>query len=110
MGKDNLESITLNSIKDNKKFDINAVELLYSLPAKTITLINDEENNIYLAKISKIQNLKDTLSEKNQKDYALKQSTNNKNTILKSYDVLLNKKYNVVINQKTIERVKNFFQ
>tara|TARA_B100001057_G_scaffold194121_1_gene194926 strand:+ start:1721 stop:3139 length:1419 start_codon:yes stop_codon:yes gene_type:complete len=110
MGKDNLESITLNSIKDNKKFDINAVELLYSLPAKTITLINDEENNIYLAKINKIQNLKDTLSEKNQKDYALKQSTNNKNTILKSYDVLLNKKYNVVINQKTIERVKNFFQ
>ena len=30
--------------------------------------------------------------------------------ILKTYDLLLNTKYNVVMNQKTIERVKNFFQ
>ena len=43
-------------------------------------------------------------------EYAVKQNTNNKNSILKSYDLLLNKKYNVVINEKTIERVKNFFK
>ena len=33
-----------------------------------------------------------------------------KNTLLKSYDLFLNNKYNVSLNQKTIERVKNFFQ
>ena len=33
-----------------------------------------------------------------------------RNNILKSYDLLLNDKYNVVLNQNTIERVKNFFQ
>ena len=40
----------------------------------------------------------------------LKQNSKNRNTILRSYDLLLNKKYSVVLNQKTIERVKNFFQ
>ena len=34
----------------------------------------------------------------------------NKNTLLKTYDLFLNNKYDVVLNQKTIERVKNFFQ
>ena len=42
--------------------------------------------------------------------YSLKHNMNNKRSILKSYDILLNDKYNVVLNQKTIERVKNFFQ
>ena len=44
------------------------------------------------------------------KEYIKKQNTNTKNNILKSYDFFLNEKYNVVLNQKTIERVKNFFQ
>ena len=30
--------------------------------------------------------------------------------MLKSYDLFLNDKYDVEINQKTIERVKNYFQ
>ena len=42
--------------------------------------------------------------------YIEKHNTNNRNTLLKSYDLFLNKKYDVVLNQKTIERVKNFFQ
>ena len=44
------------------------------------------------------------------KEYTEKQNTNTRNNILKSYDLLLNDKYNVVLNQRTIERVKNFFQ
>ena len=38
-----------------------------------------------------------------------KENSNNKNSILKSYDLFLNDKYNVVYNQKTIERVKISF-
>ena len=44
------------------------------------------------------------------KEYTEKQNTITRNNILKSYDLLLNDKYNVVLNQNTIERVKNFFQ
>ena len=110
MGKDQISSLTINSIKDNKKFNINAIELLYALPIKSITLINDENGNIYLAQIKSKKDKKFQDEIDNLKEYENKQDTKNKNSILKSYDLLLNKKYNVVLNQKTIERVKNFFQ
>jgi len=110
MGQDKINSLVLNSIKDNKKFEINAVELLYSLPENSFTLINDEIGNIYLAQIENIENQDIDIKNDKFNEYAVKQNTNNKNSILKSYDLLLNKKYNVVLNQKTIERVKNFFQ
>ena len=108
MGNGKIENLTLSSIKDNKKFEINSVELLYSLPVNSFTLINDEEKNIYIANIKSVINQK--LDDLNYKEYQNKQNSNNKNSILKSYDLLLNKKYNVVLNNKTIERVKNFFQ
>ena len=110
MGNNKIETTLINSIKDNNKFDINAVELLYSLPLNSFTLINDENDQIYLAKIRKINNLSINLNDKDFKNYITKQNTNNKQNILKSYDLLLNKKYNVVLNEKTIERVKNFFK
>ena len=108
MGKDKIESIKLNSVRDNKKFEINAVEILYSLPISSFTLINDEKNNIYIAKIKNFQNV--PKDDEKFKEYINKQNSNIKNTMLKSYDLFLNDKYNVVLNQKTIERVKNFFQ
>ena len=108
MGKNKTEIIKLNSIKDNKKFEINAVELLYSLPINSFTLINDEVDNIYLAKVYKFENI--SIIDEKLKEYKNKQNSNLKNTMLKSYDIFLNDKYNVVLNQKTIERVKNFFK
>ena len=108
MSKSRVKTIELNSIKDNKKFEINSVELLYSLPVNSFTLINDEENNIYIAKIKSFKNK--IIDEKKINEYLNKQNSNIKNSVLKSYDFYLNDKYNVVLNQKTIERVKNFFQ
>ena len=110
LGKNNINLTRLNSIKDNKKFEINAVELLYSLPINSFTLINDEENNIYLAKVKKIEDLSVNLDDKKFKDYINKQNSNEKQNILKSYDLLLSNKYDIILNQKTIERVKNFFK
>ena len=109
MGGNKIENFLLNSIKDNKKFDIKAVELMYSLPVNSFTLINDEMSNIYLAKI---KSFKDETLENNDKikEYAGKQNSNLKNNMLKSYDLYLNSRYDVTLNQKTIERVKNFFQ
>ena len=108
MGKNKIENIKLNSIKDNNKFDINAVELMYSLPINAFTLINDDKNNIYLVKIKSFSN--DGINEEKLEEYTKKQNSYIKNSMLKSYDLFLNDKYEVVLNQKTIERVKNFFQ
>ena len=109
MGNKKIENLLLNSIKDNKKFDIKAVELLYSLPINSFTLINDEMSNIYLAKIKNFQN--QTMENDGKiNEYMNKQNSNLKNNMLKSYDLYLNSRYDVNLNQKTIERVKNFFQ
>ncbi len=108
MSTKNINSMTLNSIKDNKKFDINAVKLLYSLPQGSLTLINDEKNNIYLAKVKKFENV--NFTDVNLNDNLSVHNSNIKQSILRSYDIFLNDKYDVTLNQKTIQRVKNFFQ
>ena len=110
IGKDSIQKIELNSIRDNKKFEINSVKLLYSLPINSFTLINDEENNIYLAMIKNFRNENIDTSNDNFNEFINKQNSNNKKSILKSYDMLLSDKYNITLNQKTIERVKNYFQ
>ena len=108
MSQNNISTITINSVRDNKKFEINAVKLLYSLPEKSFTLINDEQNNIYLAKIKKFEIV--DFTEDNYNNNLGKQNSNTKQSILRSYDILLNDKYDVTLNQKTIQRVKNFYQ
>ena len=110
MGKNNVETIQLNSIKDNNKFKIEAIKILYSQPINSFTLINDDENNIYLAKVKKYLEVLNTINEGKLNEYQNKQNSNSKNNLLKSYDLLLNEKYNVNLNKKTIERVKNLFQ
>ena len=79
------------------------------MPINSFTLINDEKENIYLAKVKDYQ--VELIDNNNEIiDYTNKQNSNLKNNMLKSYDLYLNSRYNVNLNQKTIERVKNFFQ
>ncbi|MGL3827745.1 SurA N-terminal domain-containing protein [Candidatus Pelagibacter communis] len=110
LGKDKIESLKLNSIKDNNKFEINSVQILYSLPLKSITLINDEKNNIYLAKINNYDDLDEEINPKDYEKFSSKENTEIRNNILKSYDLFLNQKYDVDINQVAINNVKNLFQ
>ena len=110
LGVDKIKFTKLNSIRDNSKFNIDAVKILYSLPVNSFTLINDENNNIYLAKTLKYKNKPNDISDDNSQEYKNKHGSENKSTLLKTYDLFLNNKYDIVLNQKTIERVKNFFQ
>ena len=110
LGKSKIQSLTLNSINDNKKFKINSVQILYSLPINKFTLVNDEKNKIYLARV---KNYIDIELDKNNEDYKAfisKENTRIRNSILKSYDFFLNDKYNVNINQIAINNIKNLFE
>ena len=104
------EYLTINSIKDNDRFEANSVKILYSLPLNSYTLVNDKENKIYLVKL--INSKKNTFSktDENYLNFVNNQNTNTRKTILQSYDQLLNSKYQVQLNQKTIDRVKNYFK
>jgi peptidyl-prolyl cis-trans isomerase D len=104
------EYLTINSIRDNNRFEANSVKILYSLPLNSYTLVNDKENKIYLVKI--VNSKKNTFIEtdENYLNFVNNQNTNTRKTILQSYDQLLNSKYQVQLNQKTIDRVKNYFK
>ena len=110
LGKDKIQSLTLNSIKDNKKFEINSVEILYSLPIASFTLISDEKDKIYLAKIKRYDDVKLDKKTEDFKLFVDKENAQIRNSILKSYDYFLNDKYNVNINQIAINNIKNLFQ
>ena len=65
---------------------------------------------IYLVKL--VNSKKNTYSkaEENFLKFVKDQNTNDRKSILQSYDQLLNNKYQVQLNQKTIDRVKNYFK
>ena len=104
------EYLTINSIRDNNRFEANSIKILYSLPLNSYTLVNDKENKIYLVKL--VNSKKNSFSEtdENYLNFVNNQNTNTRKTILQSYDQLLNSKYQVQLNQKTIDRVKNYFK
>ena len=110
LGNNLIKKIKLNSITDNKKFKINSVQLLYSLPINSYTLIADEKDDVYIARIIDFEEHSILQDSKNFDAISKEASAQNKNSVLKSYDYLLNDKYKVVINKKTLDRVKNYFK
>jgi peptidyl-prolyl cis-trans isomerase D len=110
MSANSLEHISLNSINDNNTFEANSVKMLYSLPINSFTLVNDKDNKIYLVKIVNAKNNAYNVTDENYLKFVQEQNTDNRKSILQSYDQLLNKKYKVQLNQKTIDRVKNYFK
>ena len=110
LGRGIIENVTLNSVKDNNIFNINSVKILYSLPIGSFTLINDDENNIYLSKNKRMTEESINYDSDEYLSFIRTQLTNDRKSLLKSYDTFLNDKYTVDINQQTLERVKNYFK
>ena len=110
LGNGEIKKLRLNSVKDINKFEINSVEILYSLPINTFTLIADEKDNIYIAKVINYDDINISKNSNEFNKFSNEASAENRNGILKSYDYLLNSKYKVVVNEKTLERVKNYFK
>jgi len=101
---------SINSVNDNKLFEINSVKMLFALPINSFALVNSSENKIYLVKtIGSNKNLFNKEDE-DYKNFANNEFTNTRKSILAAYDQLLTSKYQVQLNQKTIDRVKNYFK
>ena len=110
LGRDTIKKIKLNSIKDNKKFEINSIKILYSLPINSFTLIADDQNNVFVAKTVSLKEKDITKKFVDFDKISIEEGAESKNSILKSYDLFLNNRYKVVVNEKTLERVKNYFR
>ena len=109
-GKDNIKKIKLSSIEDDKKFEKNSIKILYSLPINSFTMIADKKNNVFVAKTLSYE-VKNLIKGSDDFDkISIKERAQSKNGILKSYDLFLNNRYQVIVNEKTLERVKNYFK
>ena len=104
-----IKKITINSIKENNFFTSDSIKLLYSLAENNFLLIGDKDNNIYIAKIENVTT--NDLSDKDDLSSYNKLTSNKiRNNLYSSYDLLMNVKYKININQNTLERLKNHFR
>ena len=110
LSSNKIQSGSINSINDDKLFETNSIKMLYSLPQNSFSLVSNTNNQIFLVKIKDV--IKNTINKQGEeyKGFVNSQNTNNRKSILQSYDTLLNNKYQVQLNQKTIDRIKNYFK
>ena len=110
LGKNNIKEVKLDSIKDTKKFETNSIQILYSLPINSFTLISYNDNDVFIAKTVQYEENNINKNSANFEKISSEEGAQSKNNILKSYDLFLNNRYQVVVNEKTLERVKNYFK
>ena len=110
LGNEKIEKVQLNSVTDINKFEINSVKILYSLPINAFTLITDKKDNIFVARVISYEDISISQNSNEFNKISNEASAENRNGILKSYDYLLNNKYKVIVNEKTLVRVKNYFR
>ena len=110
LGSNNLLNLEIKTINDDSIFDINSIKILYTLPVNSFTLINDKDNNIFLVKIADSKKNFFNKSDEEYVQFVKNQNTDKRKSILQSYDQLLNNKYQVKVNQKSVDRVKNYFK
>ena len=110
LSKGIINNLQINSIKDINKFTRDSVNLLYSMNMNDFSLVSDEKNNIYLVKIKNIYENNLSKNSKEIKTFANQTNTKIRDNLYNSYDFLLNEKYKINVNQKTLDRMKNYFK
>ncbi len=105
-----VETTTLTKIKDNNNFSPGIIKRIFETDDKSINLITDnmlKDNFIIYAKETKLPKI--NKQNENYESFKLKAKLRLANNIYNIYDLSLNKKYNVEINNKTLNRIKNSF-
>ena len=102
-----VKKMKLNNINDISFFTTESVNLIYSNFENNYVLCNDNENNIFLVKINKIEkkNIDQSSEEYNEYNKITKNIISTR--LYEGYDELLNINYKIIINGKTIEKLKN---
>ena len=105
-----IKNYIIKNIKQNEIFSEDIIKKIFSKKDGEIDLIaNSTLSKNFLILIVKTK-YKDIKKNSNQYErYEAKARLNLINKIYESHDNNLNKKYNVELNQRTIERVKNSF-
>ncbi|MFL2896611.1 MAG: SurA N-terminal domain-containing protein [Candidatus Pelagibacter sp.] len=104
-----IENISLNSFNEKTVFSAESIKHIYTKPNNSFSLINDSKRNIYLAYVKNIKSKKLTKGAGQSNIFTQFADHKVKNNLYISYDNVVNKRYKIEINKKTLERVKNNF-
>lgn len=111
LGKDNnieIKNITLSGIKDEAVFDADIIREIFKVVDGKLQLITDSSlSKNYLIFSYKTKKLPFDENIKDYKQYKSKAKLALANEIYSTFDVNINDKYNVKINQKVLSRIKN---
>ena len=105
-----VESITLKKLKSNKIFSTGVIKRIFETDNKSINLITDnmlKDNFIIYTRETNLPKIKP--DNENYEQYKLKAKLRIANEIYNIFDLNLNKKYKVEINNKALNRIKNSF-
>ena len=105
-----IETATLTKLEGNNIFSPGVIKRIFETDDKSINLITDnmlKDNFIIYSKDTKLPKIK----KQNQDfdNFKLKAKLRLANNIYNVYDLSLNRKYDVEINDKTLNRIKNSF-
>ena len=110
LAKNDSTKVEISSINGDEKFSTDSIKYLYALSKNDFALISDKDMNIYLTKIIDIKHKDISKNAENFFVYKKKSNDKIKNSIYDSYDFFITNKYKVKVNEKTLERVKNYFR
>ncbi len=105
-----VQSATLTNIKDSNIFSPGVIKRIFETDDKSLNLITDnmlKDNFIIYIKETKLPKI--NKQNENYESFKLKAKLRLANNIYNIYDLSLNRKYNVEINNKTLNRIKNSF-
>ena len=103
-----VKKITLKNIKDEKIFTSNLIKEIFKVKDGKLQLItNSTLTKNYIIFSEKTEKLPFNKNMKDYEQYKSKAKLSLANQIYSTYDKTINNKYNVEINQKVLNRIKN---
>jgi len=106
----NIQKITIENLNDEKILKKEAVNQIYSYPEKQIIVVNDlnlTEN--FIVYIEKIENASISINSDDYKKYFNLTKIRLTSRLFNSYDTYIKTKYEIDINYKALNIVKNYF-
>jgi len=105
-----IKKMRLNNQNDDKTLNKQILNQIYSHPEKRVILVHSIDfSEIYLVYTNKVENVKISNSSDEYKKYLFLSQTKIVNDLYNSYDDYLKKKYEIDINYKSLDTIKNYF-
>lgn len=104
-----IEKIIINNNKDTKFLNIELIPKIYLMKENSLDVISNIKNN-RLVFLKNIVDKKINETDPKYLEYLKQSEIIISNNIFNAYDNYLNKKYDIDINQKSLERIKNYYE